>query len=156
MRPDPFPPDEQRPEPVVPADGPLDDPPTRLATDTADQRGLAPAADEGLDAAGAHGGLRIGVVVPFVEAEVLRTPRPPGSPHDDRIERGRDVPCVVDVGGGDLGGQRDAASVSQEVALDPALGAVRGVRPRLGPPFGAFTIAVSRAAQRHWIVRFRS
>jgi hypothetical protein len=26
----------------------------------------------------------------------------------------------------------------------------------VGPPFGAFTEAVSSEAQRHWIVRFRS
>ncbi len=140
----------------MPTIGALDDPAPGLPPDAADQGRFAAAADVRLNATSAHGGLRIGVVVALVEAQMRRPTGPARGPHDDRIERGRDVPFVVDVGGGDVGGERDASGVGEDVTLYAALGAVRGVRTRVGPPFGAFTEAVSSEAQRHWIVRFRS
>ncbi len=151
-----LPPDQQGAEPIVPARGALDDPATGLAVDTADHRRLPAAPDMRLDAAGPHRGLGVGIVVALVETEVAGSARAARRPEDDGIEDCAHLPLVMAVGGGNRDGQRDAPPVSQEVALDPAFGAVRGVRPRLRPPLGAFTSAVSSEAQRHWIRRWAS
>lgn len=152
----PLPADEEGPEPIVPTRRPLHDPAARSPAHTAEQRRLASAPNVRLDAAGPHGRLGIGIVVPVVEAEVTRSTWATWGPEDDGIEDSAYLPRVVAVRRGDRGGQRDAPAVGQEMALDPAFGAVRGVRPRLGPPLGAFTMAVSSEAQRHWMRRWAS
>ncbi len=151
-----LPPDQQGAESIVPADGALDDPAARPPVDTADQRRLAPAPNVGLDSTRPHGRLRIGIVVALVEAEVAGPAWAARGSEHDRIEDLAYLPLVVPVGGSDRGGQGDTPTIGQEMALDPAFGAVRGVRPRLAPPLGAFTMAVSSEAHRHWMRRWAS
>ena len=85
-----------------------------------------------------------------------RSARATGRAHNHGVEGLGDEPLVMDVGAGDLGGQRDAAPVGQDVALDAAFRAVRGVGAGEVPPFGAFTMALSRGDHFHWMPRLRS
>jgi len=151
-----FPAYEQTAEAVVPGVGALDHPPARLPLDAAEQGLLAAATNVGRDPASPNSRLRIAVVVALVEAEMLRPAWPTRSAQDHRVERLGNEPLVVDVGAGDLGGQRDAAAVGQDVALDAAFRTVRGVGAREVPPFGAFTMALSSEDHLHWMPRLRS
>ena len=144
-----LPTNEQSAEAVVPRVGALHHPAARLSLHAAEQGLLAAAPDVGLDAASPHGGLGVLVVVPLVEAEVLRSPWAARCAHDHRVERLGDEPLVVDVGAGDLGRQRNASTVSQDVAFDAAFCSVRGVGTREIPPLGAFTMALSSEDHFH-------
>ena len=147
---------EQAAEAVVPGVGALHHPAARLALHAAEQRLLAAAPDVGCDPASPNGSLRIGVVVALVEAEVLRSAGAARRAHDHRVEGLGNEPLVVDVGAGDLGGQRDAASVGQDVAFDATFRAIRRVGAGEVPPFGAFTMALSSEDHFHWMPRLRS
>ena len=122
----------------------------------AEQRLLDPAPDVGRDPADPNGSLRVGVVVALVEAEEQRPTRAARRAHDHRVKRLGDEPLVVDVGARDLGGQRDASPVRQDVAFDAAFRAIRRVRASEAPPLGAFTMALSSEDQFHWMPRLRS
>jgi hypothetical protein len=147
---------EQAAKAVVPSVGALHNPAARLALHPAEQGLLAAAPDVGRDPASPNGSLRVGVVVALIEAEVHRATRAARRSHDHRVERLGDEPLVVDVGAGDLGGQRDAAAVRQDVAFDAAFRAIRRVRAGEVPPFGAFTMALSSEDHFHWMPRLRS
>lgn len=151
-----LPANKQSAEAVVPGVGALHHPPAGLALNATEQRFLALAPDVRLDPASPDGSLGIRVVVPLVEAEVFRSARAASCAEDDRVERLANEPLVVDVGAGDLGGQRDAAAVGQDVAFDAAFRAIRGVGTREVPPFGAFTMALSSEDHFHWMPRLRS
>jgi hypothetical protein len=153
---DSFPSDEQPAEAVVPGVGALHDPAARLALDPADERLIAPAPDVGRDPTSANGSLSVGVVVPFVEAEVLGPAWTACRPQDDGIECLGDQPLFVNVGAGDLCGERDAAAIGQDVAFDAAFRAIGGVGTREIPPFGAFTMALSSEDHFHGMPRLRS
>ncbi len=156
MRANPFPANEQTAEAVVPGVGALDHPAAGPALDAAEQGLLAAAPDVRRDPASPDGCLGVLVVVPFVEAEVLRAARSARGAEDHCIERLPHEPLVVDIRAGDLGGQRNAAAVRQDVAFDAAFRPIRGVRAREVPPFGAFAMALSSADHFHWIPRSRS
>lgn len=152
----PLPAHEQPTKAVVPSVGALHHPAAGLALDAAEQGLFATTADVGCDSAGPDGSLRVGVVVSLVEAEVLGTTRAARCTQHHRIESLGNEPLVVDVGAGDLGGQRDAAPVGQNVPLDAAFRAIRRVGAREIPPLGAFTMALSSEDHFHWIPRLRS
>ena len=156
MSADSFPSNQQSAEAVVPCVGALHYPAPGLAVHAAKQGLLAAPSDVRRDPARTHGGLCVSVVVPLVQAEMLRSSRPARCPQNHSIKDPGDEPLVVNVRAGDLGGQRDASAVRQDVTLDAALRAIRGVRAREVPPFGAFTMAVSSEDHFHWIPRLRS
>lgn len=151
-----FPANEQAAEAVVPGVGALHHPAAGLALDAAEQRLLSPAPDVGRDPASSDGRLRVLVVVPLVEAEVLGAAGAAWGTENHRVERLADQPLVVDVRAGDLGGQRNATPVGQDVAFDAAFRAIRGVGAREVPPFGAFTMALSSEDHFHWMRRLWS
>jgi len=86
VRADSLPSDEQFSEAVVPGVGALHDPAARLVLDPAEERLLAPAPNVGRDPANANGSLGVGVVVHFVEAEVLGPVWIARRTQDDSIE----------------------------------------------------------------------
>lgn len=93
-----LPADQQSTKAIVPAVRALNDPTARLATHAAEESVFATSANVRHDAAMAHGGFSVGVVVALVETEIARpawTSRPTQS---ERIERGGDQPLVVNVG----------------------------------------------------------
>jgi hypothetical protein len=152
----PLPADEETAKAVVPSVGALDDPAARLALNAPQQRLLPAASDVRNDPAGSDRRLGVWVVVALVEAEVLGAARAARRTSDHRVERLADEPLVVDVGAGDLGGQRDTPTIGQDVAFDAAFRAIRGVRASEVPPFGAFTMALSSEDHFHWTPRLRS
>jgi hypothetical protein len=153
---DSLPANEQSAEAVVPGVGALHHPTARLALHAAEQRFLAAAPDVRRDPASSNGSLCVGVVVAFVETEIQRPARAARRAHDHSVKRLGHEPLVVDVGAGDLGGQRNAAPVRQDVAFDAAFRAIRRVRAGEVPPFGAFTMALSSEDHFHWMPRLRS
>src|SRR5579863_8300462 len=103
------------------------------------------------------GRLDLRVVVPFVEAQVLRAfSRRPGPPDDEAVQRGRRRLHVMAVGAGHDDGERGAALIGQRVALRAELAAIRRIGACLRPPKGALTMALSSDCQRHWILRSSS
>lgn len=152
----PLPAHEQTAEAVVPGVGALHDPASRLPLNAAQEWLLPAPADVRGDPAGPDGRLGVLVVVPLVEAEVLGAARAARSTSDHRVERLPDEPLVVHVGAGDLGGQRNASTVGQDVAFDATFRPIRGIRAGEVPPFGAFTMALSSEDHFHWIPRLRS
>lgn len=147
---------EETAESVVPGVRSLHDPPPRLAAHHADQRLLAASSNMRADAAQTDGRGYVRVVVALVETEMLGTPRTSGAAHDDGIEDFTDHRAVWHVGAGDECGERDAATVGQNVAFDATFRAVRRIWAREVPPFGAFTEALSSEAQAHSMPRSSS
>jgi hypothetical protein len=145
----PFPTDQERPESIVPTVGPFYNPAPRLAVDTADEGRLAPAADVRHDAPLAHRPIHVSVVVAFVQAEVAGATWSARAVEYDRIEHGRGQPFVVPVGRCDQRRERDPAPIREEVALRAPLPPVGRIRSRMSLPFGALTVTLSSAAQRH-------
>jgi hypothetical protein len=156
VRANPFPANQHTTEAVVPGVGALHHPAAGLALHAAEERLLAPAPDVGHDPASPDGRLGVLVVVPLLEAEVLRAARSARGAEDHCIERLPDEPLVVDVRAGDLGGQGHAAAVRQDVAFDAAFRPIRGVGAREAPPFGALAMALSSEDHFHWMPRLRS
>jgi hypothetical protein len=59
----------------------------------------------------------------------------------------------VNVGRRHHHGQGNTAAVRENVALHAEFRAVRRVRPRVAPPFGALAMALSREAKSHLMPR---
>lgn len=149
-----LPPDAQSTIEVVPTIGSLDDPPPRFTLHAA-QRRLAAPSDVGEDATDPDLAFGVGVVVALVKAEVVWTSATaPADRHG--VQRLAYHPLVVDVGAAERHPKRDAASVGDDVTLDPALGTIRRVGTREVPPFGAFTMALSSEAQSQAMPRSSS
>lgn len=145
-----FPPDPQPAKVVVPAIGSFNDPtPRLLAADGTGESGLSPTPNMRPDAAGASLAFGLVVVVPFVQAEVLRTSGSSGRTQWNRVERSADHVHVVDVGAGERHRQRDALAVGQNVAFGAEFCAIGRIGAREVPPFGALTLALSSDAQSH-------
>lgn len=87
--------------------------------------------------------------VAFVETAVVRSADSATLLHDHGIERGGQGPLVVQIRRAEDDAHRHAAAVRQDVALRAELRAVRWVRSREVPPFGAFTITESSAPHCH-------
>jgi hypothetical protein len=100
--------------------------------------------------------LRVGVVVAFVEAQVLRSPGSTRCVKRHRIECFAHHPLVVNVCPGQRHGDRNTASIRQYVALGAALGPIGRVGTGLVPPLGALTIALSSDDQVQSMPRFSS
>ena len=134
---------DQAPEKIVPAVGPLHDPAARLAAHAADERFFASPSDVGDDASVANFAFGVRVVEALVQAEIRGPTRPAWRPQNDRVERRAGHPLVVDVRAGDLHGDGNAACVGQDVAFCAEFCAIGGIGARVVPPFGAFTLALS-------------
>ena len=156
MSPAPFPAHEQATESVVPGVGALDDPAARLSAYLADERRLTASPNMRSNPAEPNRGHHVRVVVTLVEAKVLWAPRTARTAHDDGVEHLADDARVRYVRAGDQRCERHAAPVGQNVSFDATFRAVRRVRTREVPPFGAFTEALSRelhfnaAPRRPW------
>jgi hypothetical protein len=148
-----FPADAKRAEVVVPAVRPLDNPSTRPTADTADQRLLAAAANVWNDATCSGFVLRIGVVVPLVEAQVHRPAGTSRCTDEDGVERGAHHPFVVHVRSRQGDGERNASAVCQNVAFAAEFCAIGRIRAGELPPLGAFTVALSREVHTQSIPR---
>lgn len=148
-----LPSDEQTAEAVVPGVGALHDPASWFAIDTAHQRRLSATADVRSDSASTHRGLRVGIIVALVQAQMLRTTRATRRTNDDTIEHLADHPLVVNVGARNTDRERHPAAIGQDVPLHPAFRAVRRVGTGEVPPFGAFTVALSSEVHSHWMPR---
>jgi hypothetical protein len=139
-----FPSDEKSPEAIVPAVGSFDDPPAGLAVDAPEQRRFAPSSNMRDDMAVARFVLRIAVVVALVEAKMDGVPRSPPSAKRHGIERRADHPLVVDISRGDRYGEGNTAPVGKDVPFDPFFRTIGRIGAGVVPPFGAFTMALSR------------
>ncbi len=148
--------DEEFPEPIVPRAGAFDDPAARWIPPVprdafaamAKVAGVMPIPDCCRD---------LRVVVPFIEAQVLRALRcRPGPPDSETVQRGRCRFHVMAVGAGHHDGQRGAALIGQRVALRAELAAVRRIGACCNPPNGALTMTLSSDCQRHWMSRSSS
>lgn len=145
--------DKEFPEPVMPGSGALNDPATRRVAPTA-REALTAMAHMGGVMSLLHGRRDLRVVVPFVEAQMLRMLRCRSGPPDrETVQRGRRRFHVMAVGAGHHDGERSAALIGQRVALRPELAAIRRIGACLSPPSGALTVALSSDCQRHWIPR---
>jgi hypothetical protein len=134
----------------VPAVGPFDNPASWLfSADWANEGGLAAPPNVRPDAAGPSFLFGLLVVVTFVEADVLRPARPSGTTNGHRVEGLSDHMHVVDVGARESNGEGDSLAVYEDVALGSKLGAIGRIGPCEVPPFGDFTLALSRDAQSH-------
>ena len=103
--------DEQAAVTIVPAVGALHDPSAWFAASAADQGLFTASTDVRRHVAIPDLLLGVGVVVPLVQAEVVRTTRASRASMNDSIERGTGHPLVVNVGGGHLDADRHAAAV---------------------------------------------
>lgn len=134
---------EQTAEAVVPAVGSFDDPAARLSANAAHEWRFSPASNVRDHATIADLALGVRVVEALVEAEIRRATWPTWRAKHDGVERRPGHPLVVDVRGGDLDGDRDAAPVRQDVAFCAEFCAIGRIGARVVPPFGAFTLALS-------------
>ena len=135
--------DEQGAESVVPAVGSFDDPAAGCSANAAHERRFSSTSNVWDHAAITNLALGVRVVEALVQAEVRGATWPAWRPKHDGIERRTGHPLVVDVRGGDLDGDRDAASVRQDVAFCAEFCAIGRIGARVVPPFGAFTLALS-------------
>ena len=131
---------------VVPAVCALDDPASRFAANTTNQRRLTAAANVWLHTALTCLFLGVVVVVALVQADVLGTSWSARSVDRHRIECGAHHPLVVYVGTGQRDGEGNPAPVGQNMALGAEFSAISGIGTREVPPFGAFTEALSSDA----------
>ncbi len=143
MRAPAFPPDEQAAKAVVPRVGSLHDPAPRLSADDTKQGLLAASPNVWTDPAQSNRGRDVRIVVALVEAEVHRSTRTTRATNRYSVEHFADHGGVRHVRATDQGCDRHSAAVSQNVAFNAAFRAVRRVRAREVPPFGAFTEALS-------------
>jgi hypothetical protein len=109
--------DEQATVSIVPAVGALHDPSSWFAASAAHQGLFTAPADVRRHVAIPDLLLGVRVVVPLVEAEVVRTTWASRASMNDSVECGAGHPLVVNVGGGQLDADRDAAAVGQDVAF---------------------------------------
>ena len=141
-----LPSDPQCAKVVMPAVRPLDDPAPRFASHASLQGRLTTAPDMGDDPAQASSHLAIRVVISLVETQIARTTRPSRCAKRDRIQRRSDQPLVVDIRSRYGDRERNAAAIGQDMAFGTEFGPIGGVGAREVPPFGAFTLALSREA----------
>jgi hypothetical protein len=134
---------EQTSEAIVPAVGSFDHPAARFAANAAHERRFSSTSNVWDHATIADLALGVRVVEAFVEAEIRRPTWPAWCAKYDGVERRPGHPLVVDVRGSDLDGDRDAASVRQDVAFCTEFCAIGRIGARVVPPFGAFTLALS-------------
>ena len=144
---------EQAPVAVVPTVRALDDPSPWFVVNTSKQRLLAASTDVRCDSAQSNGSFGVDVVVSLVEAQVLGTTRTPRPTQHDRVEHLRHQPFVVDVRRGDQHREGNAAPIREHMSFHPEFPAVRRIRPRVAPPFGAFAMALSSEAKSHLMPR---
>jgi len=144
---DALPADPEGAKVVMPADCPLDDPSSGLlaANGTSESWFTAPT-DVRCDASVACFSLGLRIVVPLVEADVSWTTSPAAGEEGHGVERRTQHVLVVDVGARDRHGQGDPPAVGQEVPFRAEFRAIGRVGPGEVPPFGAFTLALSRDA----------
>ena len=135
--------DEQAAVTIVPAVGALHDPSAWFAASAAHQGLFTASADVRRHVAIPDLLLGVGVVVPLVQAEVVRTTRASRASMNDSVERGAGHPLVVNVSGGQLDADRYAASVGQNMAFCAEFSTIGRIGARVVPPFGAFTEALS-------------
>ncbi len=134
-------------EPVEPGEAALDDPsmPTELLA------GLdAPPRNTRLDPAAVAGTTAAAMVVGLVGVQLVRpVPRPAALACDrrDRIEQLVEGQAVVDVGAGQEKGQRDAATIRDQMALGAGPASVRRVRACGLAPFLAAMDELSMQAR---------
>ena len=122
----------------------LDHPAPRLAEDATDHRQLTTTADVRDDSALSDCVLARAIVIALVEAEMPRATWPARPSNDDRIERGGHHTHIRDVRSGRDRGDGYSLSVGQNMAFDAGFSSIRRVRTGLVPPFGAFTIELSK------------
>jgi hypothetical protein len=134
---------EQTAEAIVPRVRALDDPAPRFAAYLADQRLLAAPSNVRSNSAKANRRRDVRIVVAFVEAQVRWASRTARAAHDHRVEHVADHRGVGLVRSADQRSYRHATAVGQDVPFYATFCAVRRVRPREVPPFGAFTEALS-------------
>ena len=151
-----FPADEYAAEPVVPGVGALYDPATGPASNTAQERLLAASADVRTDSTDPNSELGVSIVVALVEAQMHWALRTAPLADNDRVQGVGHHPLVMDVRASHQHSQRNSSAVGQDVPLYAAFRAVRRIGPRVVPPFGAFTVALSSEAQSHLMPRLRS
>ena len=152
-----LPTDQESPVPIVPAVGALNDPsPGLLAADGTRQRGLAAAPDMRRYTARPRFLFRLRIVVPFVQADVLRPPGPARRSNHHGVERLAEHVFVVDVGSRDGDAQGNPVRVCQNVAFCPEFCTIGRTGAREVPPFGAFTLALSSEHQLRSIPTSRS
>jgi hypothetical protein len=108
----------------------LHHPAARLAVHPTEERWFAFLPKVGDDPPISHRGLTIPERVPFVETAVVRPPHATAGRHDDRIERRREGPFVVEVRVAQNYAYRDAAPIGKDVALRAPLRPICWVRSR--------------------------
>ena len=148
-----FPTHEQPAEAIVPTVRPLDDPAPWESEHASEKRLLASTSNVRRDAAQAHGGFAVLVVVALVEAQVTWTPRSARSAQYARVEHSTNQPLVVHVRCGDHDRQRNSAPVGEHMPFYAEFPAIRRARPRVAPPLGALTMALSSEAKSHLMPR---
>lgn len=136
----------------MPAVRPFDDPASwLLAANGPGERRLSAPSNVGPHAA--RSGLLLGllVVVALVETDVLGPAWPSRAVNIHSVERLADHVHVVNVGAGESNGEGNSLSVYEYVAFGAELGTIGWIGPGEVPPFGAFTLALSRDVQSHSI-----
>lgn len=146
-----LPTDEERAEAVVPAVGAFDDPTARFAAEPADEGRFTAPTDVALDAQDSESRIDLRIVVPFVHAAVLRAEATSRRDRSDRLKGRQSVPQVGHIGTADRKANRDTSAVRENVPFSADFRAVRGIRPRKIPPFGAFTRMASSEVQAQTI-----
>ena len=127
--------DEQAAVAIVPAVGALDDPSSWFAASAAHQGLFTTPTDVRRHVAIPDLLLGVGVVVPLVQAEVVRTTRASGAPMNDSVERGTGHPLVVNVGAGQLDADRHAPRSSVRTwRFVPSFARSVGLGPVWSPP----------------------
>lgn len=142
-----FPSNEKPAKLIVPRVGSFNDPSSRLSTNAAEECVLTAAADVRSNLTNANRFLDISVVVSLVETQVLRSPRAACSTQCNGIENRGYHPLVVHVGRGNLQRNRYTPAIGQDVPFRATFRPICGVWARVVPPFGAFTMALSRLVQ---------
>jgi hypothetical protein len=133
----------------MPAVRAFDDPAPRPPTHPTDERRFAFLANVRGDAAIPDNRVAVSDCIALIETTMPRTTHAAASLEHHGIERRREGPLVVQIRAAENNADRYATSIGQDVALRPALRAVRWVWPCEIPPFGAFTMAESRAPHCH-------
>lgn len=146
-----LPADQQGSVSVVPAVGAFDDPATGLPVDASEEWRFTATPDVGDDSSAHNSPLDVPVVVALIETAVARPLSPPRRVLRGIVQRRDRHPHVVPVRSAQREPQRNSSTICQDVPLRPALGAVRRVRSRKSPPFGAFTVTLSSDAHVHEI-----
>jgi hypothetical protein len=141
-------PSNQKPaELIVPSVGSFNNPSARLPEDAAEECVLTTAANVRSNLTRANRPLDISVVVTLVEAQVLWSSRAARTTQRNGIENRSYHPLVVHVRCGNLERDRHASSISQNMSFRATFRPVCRVGTRVVPPFGAFTMALSRLVQ---------